>query len=306
MTGRRSRAVIAAGALMLARGHAPLAAQNPPVPFRARADLVRVDVSVRQRGRPVTGLTIADFEVLDNGVSQEIAQLVYETLPIDVTVALDVSESVAGAVLDQLRRSVGDLIQDLTPQDRFRLLTFNVQINRAVDFGAPASAIDAVFAGLRPSGSTAVLDAIAVALATPPPMDRRQLVVVFSDGEDRSSIITPETLLDVAHRTTPALGLVFPSFRLRTGGTSSPRPPAPDAHAQLYARLASETGGFVEAVEKGASVGSVFRRMLTEFRKSYVLYFAPHGVEHAGVHTIDVRVRRSGVDVRARRGYVVR
>ena len=44
--------------------------------------------------------------------------------------------------------------------------------------------------------------------------------------------------------------------------------------------------------------------MLREFRSSYVLYFTPHGVEPAGAHALEVRVRRAGVDVRARRGYV--
>jgi hypothetical protein len=44
--------------------------------------------------------------------------------------------------------------------------------------------------------------------------------------------------------------------------------------------------------------------MLQEFRSSYVLYFTPRGVERSGAHTLEVRVKRPGVDVRARRGYV--
>lgn len=301
MTGWRACAVsvAAVGALILASRGRPAAAQNPPPTFRARADVVSVDVSVRQRGRPVTGLTAADFELLDNGVAQRIEQLAYETLPIDVTVALDISESVTGSVLDQLRRSVRDLTRDLRPEDRFRLLTFNVQVRRVLDFGAPVSAIDAIFDDIRPLGSTALLDAVAVALATPSPANRRQLVVVFSDGADRSSVTSPEVLLDVARRTTPALGLVFASSRRVLSPAAQPR-------AQLYAELGKETGGFVQIVASGDSLGSAFRRMLADFRRSYVLYFVPDAVERSGFHTIDVRVRRDGVDVHARRGYVSR
>jgi len=44
--------------------------------------------------------------------------------------------------------------------------------------------------------------------------------------------------------------------------------------------------------------------VLDNFRASYVLYFSPEGVERAGAHTLDVRVKRSNVQVRARNGYV--
>jgi VWFA-related protein len=270
--------------------------------FRGRADLVSVDVAVQQRGRPVTGLAAADFEIFDNGVPQKVSDLAFETLPIDVTVALDISESVTGAVLDQLRRSVKDLAQDLTTRDRLRLLTFNVRVSRLVDFGAPASSIDTAFNGIRPFGATAALDTLAVALTQPPIPERRQLVVVFTDGDDRSSVTTPEMLLEVARRTTPTIGLVFPSIRLRTGVETAPSE-AEQSRSKFYTQLADETGGFLHVVDAGESLESVFRRMLTDFRRSYVLYFAPEGVRRAGTHTLDVRVKRTGVDVHARRAY---
>src|SRR4029453_1938115 len=64
--------------------------------FRAGIELVTVDVSVRERGRPVLGLTRDDFEVLDNGIRQEVADIAYGVLPIDVTLGLDVGFAKAG------------------------------------------------------------------------------------------------------------------------------------------------------------------------------------------------------------------
>jgi hypothetical protein len=60
----------------------------------------------------------------------------------------------------------------------------------------------------------------------------------------------------------------------------------------------------VLTIATGDDLGSSFRRVLDDFRASYVLYFSPLGVRGGGLHTLDVRVKRDGVDVRARRGYV--
>ena len=177
--------------------------QNPPA-FRSSADVVST-TSAWQASRHGARPRLSSW----TAAPQRTAQLSCESLPIDVIVALDVSESVNGSVLDQLRRAVQELTRDLTPKDRLRLLTFNVRINRLIDFNAGPGAIDAAFNGIRPFGPTAVRDTIAVALATPAEPDRRQLVVVFSDGDDRSSVTTEEMLLDVVRHTTPTLGLVL-------------------------------------------------------------------------------------------------
>jgi len=88
-----------------------LGAQDPQATFRTSTNRVSVDVSVRREGRPVTGLAATDFELFDNGVKQNVIELSYEQLPIDVTVALDVSGSVTGSLLDQLRRAVRQLVR---------------------------------------------------------------------------------------------------------------------------------------------------------------------------------------------------
>jgi len=64
--------VVAALSVTLVSGRQNPPPQQPPT-FRAGTDLVRVDVTVLNRGGdPVTSLTAADFEVRDNGQLQEI------------------------------------------------------------------------------------------------------------------------------------------------------------------------------------------------------------------------------------------
>jgi VWFA-related protein len=289
-----------------AQSSVPTDRQEPAATFRTGADVVSVEASVRRDRRPITGLKISDFELLDNGVPQQISDLTYERLPIDVTVVLDVSASVTGPVLDQLRQSVRQLKSDLGPNDRLKLVAFNMRVRRLADFETPASAADAAFETLSGRGSSAIFDSVAVALAAPAPQGRRHLIVLFSDGQDSSSITDPDVLFDVARRTTPTVAIVLASAvpeHMASPFARSPGKPAITI-GRLYDQLARETGGIVVTTMPGDSLSSTFRRVLADFRSSYVLYFTPRNVDRAGSHTLQVRVKQEGAEVRARRGYV--
>ena len=111
--------------------------------FRASAVAVPVEVSVRDKARKsVVGLTAKDFIVADNGVAQEVSEISYGTRPIDVTIGLDVSASVTGEVLDALRRAVLQVMGDLKKDDRLKLLLFNSEVRRAVDFTTDVKAVE--------------------------------------------------------------------------------------------------------------------------------------------------------------------
>jgi VWFA-related protein len=305
---RQPSLVFALAVTMLAAIPAGAVPQQPPTPtFRAGADVVAIDVSVRRERRPVTGLGVGDFQLLDNGVPQKISDLSYERQPIDLTVVLDVSASVTGSVLDQLRQSVRQLKADLGPRDRLKLVAFNMQVRRLADYEAPAAATDAAFASLSGRGSSAIFDSVAVQLASPALEGRRHLIVLFTDGQDSSSLSDPEALFDVARRTTATVDIVLASTAPERSSASpfarSPGRP-PITIGRMYDQLARETGGIVVPTTAGDNLASTFRRTLADFRASYVLYFTPEGVAKSGSHTIDVRVTRDGTDVRARRGYV--
>ena len=89
----RRQPILVAGlaATMLGAIPAGVLSQQPAATFRAGVDAVAVEASVRRNNRPVTGLKAGDFQLLDNGVPQQISDLTYERLPIDVTVLLDVA-----------------------------------------------------------------------------------------------------------------------------------------------------------------------------------------------------------------------
>lgn len=280
-------------------------AQQPT--FRSEVNAVAVDVSVRDRSRrPVTDLRPADFQVTDNGVPQDVDNVSYGKLPIDVTVALDVSYSVTGSVLERLRRAIGQLMRDLRRGDRLKLILFNMRVTRIVDFTSDAEVVDRAIRTATAGGGTALLDAISVALVSASTPDRRQLIVFFTDGNDSTSVTPPGTLTTVAQRTRGTLTFVVPSLTqfTRPAGTASAsrqlslRPLAP-----VLSGIAVETGGAMLPVGEDADLSGTFRRVLDDFRSAYVLYYNPRGVDRGGYHTLEVRVSREGATVQARRGY---
>ena len=301
-------AVITIAASVAGGWPAVSSAQEPVAVFRAGADAVSVEASVRRERRVVTGLKAEDFELLDNGVAQQISDVSYEKLPIDVTVLLDVSASVSGPVLDELRRA----LQTAARRSRHAgpPQAPDVQHAGATPGGLQRSgdkdryrAGDSVSGG----GSSAVFDSLAVALSSGMPRGRRQLVVLFSDGQDSSSITDSETLLDVARRTTPTVAVVLASpMRLRPASLVRHSPKPTPTIADLAQQVAGDTGGFVVAMNPGENVTSAFRQVLEQFRTSYVLYFTPQGVDPQGAHTLEVRVKRPNVEVRSRRSYAGR
>jgi len=291
--------------LVIAMGvwrHAP--DQQTPV-FRAGTSAVMVDVSVKTRsGRVVTGLTAPDFVIQDNGVRQDVAAISYGKLPIDVTVGLDVSTSVTGPLLDQLRRAVTTLMRDLRKDDRLKLMSFNTWMTRTVDFTTDIARVEKALRAVTAGGGTALFDALSVALTSATDPDRRQLIVFFTDGSDSSSTTSRELMSQIVDRTRATVSfVVLPS-------ASNFLPVSPAAAGIVTSRMqidptiqrvATESGGSV--MFAAGDLGLAFLRALDAFRSAYVLLYAPRGVERGGFHTIDVQVGRPDVVVLARRGY---
>ena len=293
--GRPLIAAICVGSAVGVFGQTPV--------FRGGTSAVTVDVSVKNRaGRVVTGLAATDFVVEDNGVAQEISAVSYGKAPIDVTIALDSSFSVTGPLLDELRRSVATLMRDLRQDDRLKLMAFNSWIIRTVDFTNDVAQIERALRAVTAGGGTSLYDALSVALTSATDPDRRQLVVVFTDGTDTSSTTSAETIAQIADRTRATVSfVVLSAFRMAPTPTGVLRQVQTRVDPTL-SRLATNTGGAV-FVASSTDLGLTFLRALDAFRTTYVLHYSPRGVDRGGFHTITVKVNRGDAVVQARRGY---
>ena len=162
MIGRsRSAAVPATLAIAAMSFGSPFArteaAQQPA--FTAKIESVRVDVLVLDGGRPILGLKPSDFEVLDNGVAQQVELVSFENVPLNVVLALDMSDSVAGERLEQLQDAGRAVLGGLTRGDQAAVVTFSHAVTLAApltaDIASVRDALDEAWASAPPRSPTA-------------------------------------------------------------------------------------------------------------------------------------------------------
>jgi len=237
---------------------------------------------------PIGGLTAADFELRDNGVLQSVELLASET-PINAVLALDISSSTDGQRQADLQRAGEALLSGLGAGDRAALTTFNQAVTLRMPLSTDLAAVRASLTRIVPSGETAMMDGLFVALTTTYTQPGRSLVVVCTDGNETSSWLTAGEVLEAAKRSNAVVYAVTTA----QGGTP------PD-----ITNVAEATGGQALQVGSGAALGAAFQRILSDFRSRYVLAFTPAGVDPGGWHRLEVRVKRPGLSTRARPGYV--
>jgi VWFA-related protein len=280
-----ARLLLPVSLIALAAAGAPRAQQ--PI-FSSRVDTVRVDVSVRQGNRSIAGLTAADFEVLDNGVRQQVDFAALEQMAVSVVLALDVSGSVEGARLTQLRAAGERLVGMLTARETAAVVAFTDLVTIAADFTSDKTRLLAALDQPGGIGDTALVDATHAALVLGESRQGRPLVIIFSDGADTASFLTPNLVLETARRTSPVV------YAVTMFDTSS----------DFVNDLVRLTGGRRLEVESLDRVSDAFAEILSESRERYLLSYTPTGVKPGGWHDIQVRVRGRRAEVRARPGYL--
>lgn len=275
-------------------------AQQPV--FRARTELVRLDVLVTADGAPVTGLAAADFEVRDNGVSQRVTAA-GAVDAVQLGVVLDVSGSMTGERLAIARKATTDLLHRLTPADRFAIVAFGDQVGRVSYPGASVADAAAGLDRMQAGGSTALLDGTYAGILETDAGPGPKLLVVMTDGRNNTSWLQASAVIDTARRHETVLYPVAVEIDTNWNGTVSPRLRTSDAVALLTV-MAEETGGRYVKAEWNSSLGERFQQILREYRQRYILTFTPEGVQTGdGWHALEVKVKRGGALVRARTRY---
>lgn len=280
----RIGAGLAVGLLLIAH----VAAQTPV--FSARVEGVRVDVLVTgDNRRPVLGLTADDFDVRDNGVEQTVDVVSFGEIPLGVSLAFDLSESVAGDRLNQLQRASESLTRALRSEDEVALVTFDRAVSLRCKAARDAGCVKMSLAAAEPAGETALVDGAYAGLVLGESAVGRSLLMVFSDGIDTASYLNPDQVIATAKRSDAVVYGISPA----------------SARSDFLKDLTSATGGRLYETDSRSDLAVVFQSVLDEFRHRYLVTFTPRGVSREGWHKLEVKSKRGGT-VKARPGYQAR
>jgi Ca-activated chloride channel homolog len=298
----------AVAALLLVAGAARAQTPSPPV-FEARVESVYVDAFVVKDGAPVRDLAAEDFELRDEGVVSPAELVSVESVPLVAVLAFDVSGSVTGQKLRELRDASGLFLSELHEADEVGLLTFSEDVVWRVRPTTDKQQVARGIAALQPRGGTALFDALFAAV-TVPTAPARPLVVLFSDGQDSASWLDERRVQNALARSNALVHIVglLPTRKpgLSIGERIRPIESSQAPHVRVLRDLAEATGGRFWPADSPERLRPAFAGIAEAMRRRYLLRFEPAAGGKPGWHRLELRLKSASGDVQARPGYWAR
>lgn len=275
----------------------------PPPSFRAGVDVVSLNVTVTDaENRFVTDLERDDFAVYEDGVRQEITFFNRSQLPIALSLLIDTSASMDERMGTAQGAAIG-FAQRLRPEDLAEIIDFDSRVEILQAFTNDLDALGRAIRRTSAGGSTSLYNALYVSLKglrTAPLQAaevRRQAVVVLSDGEDTSSLIMFEEVLELAKRSETAIYTIG----LRSGDDG--RTGFSEADFVLR-QLAHETGGRSFFPGDVADLPAMYEQISDELSSQYSLgYVSANPLRNGQWRRTVVRVSRERASARTKQGY---
>ena len=266
--------------------------QEPPQNvIRVNVNLVLVDATVKNKaGQIMDDLKQENFELREDGTPQKIEIFSRDELPLDVALALDLSDSI-GPFLVPLRQAANIALSALKPEDQVALFTFSTEAQMRVPFTHDKSQIADMIGGFQTGGATNINDAIflpAQYLLNAPQKDRRVIILISDDvgtsagGQGTRDIITEAIASDAVVYNLKIPGYNPPETRM----AAAMIPGLVDIR-----KVVEQTGGEVFNVPDVAHLDEGFRALIQRIKTRYTLGYYTNATAALGKpHKIDVRL----------------
>jgi Ca-activated chloride channel family protein len=307
-----------------------------PVPIIVRTENVIVPVTVKDsRGQLVGDLQKEDFRILVDGVEQKILRFSSEPVPLSAVVLVDndLEQKQAGDV----QRSLLAIAAGFGPSDEVALVSYEAFPKTLLDFSFnnddlftqlkrldlsshPAATVSTpttmapslngqplpTGAGLPQHGSgryqkiSSLNDALYNAndMLKTRSRERRKIIFLVSDMTNSSNVHTLEETLHALEINDVSVYSISVVHSLPIGKSVVQR------GAEQVERYATDTGGDTYYASKQEDLERLYSNVTEQARNQYTLTFSPQDVDRTrDFHSIDVRVRRAGLDIVTRQGY---
>jgi VWFA-related protein len=281
------------------------APNRPQAPaFRAGVDVVSVNVTVTDPAhRYVTDLEMPEFSVFEDGVKQDITFFSRRQQPIALSLLLDSSASME-AQLGTLQTAAANFVHRLKPNDLAQIVDFDSRVEIRQGFTGNQAELETAIRQTAAGGSTSFYNAIYIALrelrkikAVSEEEVRRQALIVFSDGEDTSSLVSFDEVLDLAKRSETAIyTIALRGPDVQTKGFRE---------AEYVVRtLSQETGGRAFFPLRIEDLAGVYADIGDELASQYALGYTSKNPKRDGAwRRLVVQASRSNLTARSKRGY---
>ena len=303
------RTIVAALAAATMLTAAPLAQQpdvvgQGGVAFRAGVDLVSMNVTVTDRdSRYVRNLDQSEFAVYEDGVQQSISFFSRSQLPMALSLLLDSSASMEDR-MQTLQSAAIDFVRRLQSSDLAQVIDFDSGAEVRQAFTEDATQLETAIERTVAGGSTSLYNALYIALKELEKARvesaedlRRQALIVFSDGEDTSSLVSFDEVLDLAKGSETTIYTI--ALRGEDNSTRGFR------EAEFVMRqLAQETGGrpfFASSID---DLTGIYGQIADELSSQYTIGYLPKNPRRDGAwRQLVVQLSRPDVTARTKRGY---
>ena len=184
------------------------------------------------------------------------------------------------------------------------MIDFDSRVEIRQGFTGNQTELEAAIQQTAAGGSTSLHNAIYIALKELQEDQsgveedvRRQALVVFSDGEDTSSLISFDEVLDLAKRSETAI------YTIALRGADTQTKGFREAEFVMR-QLAQETGGRAFFPAKIEDLNGVYAQIADELASQYTLgYTSKNGERDGAFRRIVVQATRPDVTPRTKRGY---
>lgn len=286
---------------------APVAigAQQPA--FRSAIDVVSMNVTVTDStNKYITDLTEKDFEVFEDGVKQELTLFNRSNLPVALSLLIDTSSSMEDRMATAQDAAIG-FVRKLRPTDLGEVIGFDSRAEVLQKFTSSTAELEQAIRKTVAGGSTSMNNAIYISLKGLKKIPirqedeiRRQAIILLSDGEDTSSLVTFEDVLDLARRSETAIYAIGLMDDSAGGGQSKGFREATYALRQLT----NDTGGRAFFPADLKTLASVYGQIYDELSSQYTIGYTSKNSRRDGAwRRLVVRVATPNAKARTKQGY---
>ena len=291
-----------AGTAIALLGAAALSAQGQRI--RSGVELVSLNITVTDAGgKYASDLEQPDFDVFEDGAKQTLTFFSRTQQPISLALLLDTSASMDERMGIAQEAAIG-FARQLHKEDQAEVIDFDSQVRILQAFTNDSVALEKAIRETKPNGSTSLYNALYIALkdlkkekAATTSDIRRQAIVLLSDGDDTSSLIEFDQVLDLAKRSET----VIYSIGLRQGEIA--RREFKEAEFVLK-QLSTETGGRAYFPTDARELPKIYQSIWDELSSQYAVAYSSTNPKRDGAwRRIQVRIAKPGLTARTKQGY---